>query len=83
MMIAKIRYVKICVAVLAWMGVLLAATYRSFRKLPRQGDTSKGELLAVDVGPIPRQLLTRTDDFFGDLFSLTLCDKLIRGQVPE
>jgi lysophospholipase L1-like esterase len=29
MMIANIRYVKICVAVLAWMGVLLAATYRS------------------------------------------------------
>ena len=30
MMIANIRYVKICVAVLAWMGVLLAATFRSF-----------------------------------------------------
>jgi hypothetical protein len=30
MMLANIRYVKICVAVLAWMGVLLAATYRSF-----------------------------------------------------
>ena len=29
MMIANIRYVKICVAVLAWMGVLLAATHRS------------------------------------------------------
>ena len=29
MMIANIRYVKICVAVLAWTGVLLAATYRS------------------------------------------------------
>ena len=29
MMIANIRYAKICVAVLAWMGVLLAATYRS------------------------------------------------------
>ena len=28
-MIANIRYVKICVAVLAWMGVLLAATHRS------------------------------------------------------
>lgn len=30
MMIGNIRYVKICVAVLAWMGVLLAATFRSF-----------------------------------------------------
>lgn len=29
MMLANMRYVKICVAVLAWMGVLLAATYRS------------------------------------------------------
>jgi lysophospholipase L1-like esterase len=28
-MIADIRYVKICVAVLAWLGVLLAAIYRS------------------------------------------------------
>jgi lysophospholipase L1-like esterase len=28
-MIANIRYVKICIAVLAWMGVLLAATHRS------------------------------------------------------
>ena len=37
----------------------------------------------TDVGPITRQFLTRADDFFGDLFSLTLCDKLIRGQVPE
>lgn len=26
---ANIRYVKICIAVLAWVGVLLAATYRS------------------------------------------------------
>jgi lysophospholipase L1-like esterase len=29
MMIANIRYIKICVAVLAWMVVLLAATHRS------------------------------------------------------
>lgn len=28
-MIAKIRYVKICVAVLVWMVVLLAATHQS------------------------------------------------------
>jgi lysophospholipase L1-like esterase len=31
MMMANIRYVKICVAVLAWLGVLIAATYRSDR----------------------------------------------------
>jgi hypothetical protein len=37
----------------------------------------------TDVGPIPRQLLTRADDFFGDLFSLTLFNKLIRGQMAE
>jgi hypothetical protein len=36
-----------------------------------------------DVGPVMRQVLTRADDFFGVLFSLTLYDKLIRGQVPE
>jgi hypothetical protein len=53
------------------------------RKLPRQGDTSKGELSTVDVGPVTRQSLTRADDFFGNLFGLTLCEKLIRGQVPE
>jgi hypothetical protein len=52
-------------------------------KLPRQGDSSKGELLAVDVGPVLRQLLTRAEDLFGGLFNLTLCDKLIRGQVPK
>jgi hypothetical protein len=56
---------------------------KSLRKLPRQGDSFNGELLASDVGPITRQFLTRADDFLGDLFSLTLCDKLIRGQVPE
>src|SRR6267143_3942224 len=33
-------------------------------KLPRQGDTSKGEFPAVDVGPVPRQILTRAPDFF-------------------
>jgi len=37
------------------------------RKLPRQGDTAKGELLAVDVGPIPRRFLTRTNGFFDSL----------------
>ena len=36
-----------------------------------------------DVGPVTRQSLTRTEGFFDDLLLLTLCDKLIRGQVPE
>ena len=36
-----------------------------------------------DVGPVWREFLTRADDFFGDLFSLTLHDKLIRRQVAE
>ncbi len=31
---------------------------RLARKLPRQGDSGKGELLAADVGPVPRQALT-------------------------
>ncbi len=40
-------------------------------------------LTSIDVGPILRQILTRTDGFFGDLLSLTLFEKLVRGQVPE
>ena len=36
-------------------------------KLPRQGDTSKGELPAVDVGPVPRRFLPRTDGLSGGL----------------
>jgi hypothetical protein len=35
-----------------------------YRKLPHQGDSSEGELLASDVGPITRQFLIRADDFF-------------------
>jgi hypothetical protein len=38
---------------------------------------------ASAVGPVTRQSLTRADDFFGGPDSLTLCDKLVRGQVPE
>ncbi len=53
------------------------------RKLPRQGDTAKGELPAGDVGPVTRQFLTRADDFFDDLYDLTLCNKLVGRQVPE
>jgi hypothetical protein len=52
-------------------------------KLPRQADTTKGELVASDVGPVTRQGLTRTDDFFGDPNGLTLDDKLVRGQMAE
>jgi hypothetical protein len=37
----------------------------------------------LDVGPIPRQFLTRTDGFFGSLDHLTLSNKLIRRQVAE
>ena len=36
-----------------------------------------------DVGPVTRQSLTRADDLFGGPDPLTLCDELIRGQVPE
>jgi len=36
-------------------------------KLPCQGDTAKGELLASDVGPVLRQFLTRTNGFFDSL----------------
>jgi hypothetical protein len=36
-------------------------------KLPRQGDTSNGELPAVDVGPVPRRFLPRTDVLSGGL----------------
>ena len=42
-----------------------------------------GKVDTTDVGPVLRRFLTRADDVFGDLFNLTLCDKLIRGQVPE
>jgi hypothetical protein len=53
------------------------------RKLPRQGDSFNGELLASDVGPIPRRFLTSTDGFLGGLDHLTLSNKLIRRQVPS
>lgn len=36
-----------------------------------------------DVGPVPRQRLTRADDFFDGPFVLTLTDELARGQVPD
>lgn len=40
-------------------------------------------LCSPDIGPILRRPLTRVDDYFGDLFSLTLFEKLVRDQVPE
>ena len=52
-------------------------------KLPRQGDSGTGELLAADVGPVSSQLLTRAEGFFNDRLFLPLRDELIRGQVPE
>ncbi len=55
----------------------------SICKLPVDRDTQKENLQAGDVGLIPRQFLTRAEGFFGDRFSLTLCDKLIRGHVPK
>lgn len=39
--------------------------------------------MSVDVGPILRQCLTRAESFFDTLAFLTLCEKLVRGQVPE
>ena len=51
--------------------------------IPSRDTLSQSKLDPVDVGPLLRQFLTRADDFFGDLFRLTLCDKLIRRQVPE
>ena len=39
--------------------------------------------IPLDVDPVTRQFLTRVDDVFGGLFNLTLCDKLVWGQVPE
>ena len=40
-------------------------------------------VLGIDVGPVLRRFLTRADDFFDGRLSLTLCDELVRGQVPE
>ena len=37
----------------------------------------------IDLGPIPRQPLTRAESFFDDLLSLTLSNKLIRCQVTQ
>src|SRR5215472_5528422 len=54
-----------------------------YAKQPRYGDGTRGAYIRTDVGPVPRQLLTRGDDFFDGQFTLTLGDKLIRGQMPE
>ena len=35
----------------------------------------------VDLGPVPRQLLTRADGFFDDLLSLTLSNKIVGASV--
>ena len=39
--------------------------------------------MASDVGPVPRQLLTRRGGFFGRLVGLALSHKLTRRQVAE
>lgn len=39
--------------------------------------------LTYDVAPVLRRFLTRADDCFDDRLSLTLCDELVRGQVPK
>jgi len=51
------------------------------RYLERILDSVDGEV--DDVGPLPRQVVTRTDGFFGGLNHLTLSNKLIRCQVAE
>ena len=41
-------------------------------------------LRRIDVGPISKRCLTRTDGFFGGPDHLTVCHELVRGgQVPE
>ena len=55
----------------------------AMRKLPRQGHSGKGEFLVSEVDPVSRRFLTRADSFFGHFDYLTLCDKLVRCQVPE
>ncbi len=46
-------------------------------------DTGPRKSNGSDVGPLPRQLLTRAEDFFGVPFFLTLADELTRRQVAE
>ena len=46
------------------------------------GDGSSLAWTTSDVGLVLRQLLTRTDSFFGGPHHLTLCDELVWGQVP-
>lgn len=50
---------------------------------PVQETVAKENFWRLDVGPILRQLLTRTEDSFGGPIYLTLRDKLVWGQVPE
>jgi hypothetical protein len=56
---------------------------RNIRKLPSQGGSVKGALPASDVGPILRRFLTRAEDVFGDLLSLTLYDNSSRSLVHK
>ena len=50
---------------------------------PQSETVHKENILADDVGPVLRRFFTRADDFFVDLFSLTLSNPLLRRQVAE
>ena len=53
------------------------------RKLPLKANSPQGELLAVDVGHVPRRFLPSTDCICGGLDHLTVSSTFVRGQVPE
>ena len=40
-------------------------------------------MLTDDVAPVLRRFFTRAESFFDDRLSLTLCDELVRSQVPK
>ena len=62
---------------------LFGEALKNQRTYPDVKTELKTAVQITDVGPVTRQSLTRTEGFFDDLLLLTLCDKLIRGQVPE
>ena len=58
-------------------------TGATFRKLPIDRDSHRENMLTDDVAPVLRRFFTRAESFFDGRLSLTLCDELIRGQVPK
>jgi len=50
---------------------------------PICGTADEFNTKGIDAGPVLRQLLTRTEGFFGGPDHLTLSNKLVWGQVPE